>query len=181
MGSQDFLWYLAVVSCRSLGLACLTWIALRVFRVKSASVKHAVWTVVTTVMLLQVVASPALPPVPLRVLAPIPDAGPTLSPQVALPPIPVQASDSHGWHLAFTWRQAVVGVYAVVVFALLVQLTFGYMFVRRLVRNSRPLDWPRVRESDAISVPMTVGQISRFEQCWLTKKLTFAERTGRSA
>ena len=160
MGSQDFLWYLAVVSCRSLGLACLTWIALRVFRVKSASVKHAVWTVVTTVMLLQVVASPALPPVPLRVLAPIPDAGPTLSPQVALPPIPVQASDSHGWHLAFTWRQAVVGVYAVVVFALLVQLTFGYMFVRRLVRNSRPLDWPRVRESDAISVPMTVGQIS---------------------
>ena len=160
MGSNDFLWYLAVLSCRSLGLACLTWLALRVFRVKSASVKHAAWTVVTAVMLVQVVASPALPSVPLRVLAPVPDAGPTVSPQLALPPIPVQLSNSHGRHLAFTWRQAVIGIYAVVAFALLVQLAFGYMFARRLVRNSKPVDGPRVRESESISVPMTVGQIA---------------------
>ena len=92
----DFLWYLAVLSCRSLGLACVTWLALRVFRVKSASVKHAAWTVVTAVMLLQVVASPALPSVPLRVLAPVPDAGPTLTPQLAFPPVPVPVSNSLG-------------------------------------------------------------------------------------
>jgi len=169
MGSQDFLWYLAVVSCRSLGLACVTWLALRVLRVKSASVKHAAWTVVTAVMLLQVVVSPVLPPVPLRVLAPIPDAGPTVSPQLAFPPVRIQAPDSHQRHLAFTWRQAVVGVYAVVAFALLVQLVLGYTFARRLVRKSRPLDWPRVRESESISVPMTVGQISPtilLPMCW---------------
>jgi GWxTD domain-containing protein len=160
MGSHDFLWFLAVLSCRSLGLACLTWLALRVFRVKSASVKHAVWTVVAALMLLQIVASPALPSVPLRVLAPVPDAGPAVSPQLALPPIPVQPSDSHDRHLAFTWRQIVIGIYVVVAFALLVQLAFGYIFARRLVRNSRPLDWPRVRESESISVPMTVGQIA---------------------
>ena len=160
MGSHDFLWYLAVLSFRSLALACLTWLMLRVCRVKSAPVKHAAWTIVTAVMLLQVAASPALPSVPLRVLAPVPDAGPTLSPQYALPPIPVQALNSHGRRLAFTWREAVIGIYAVVAFALLVQLTFGYMFARRLVRNSKPVDGPRVWESASISVPMTVGQLS---------------------
>jgi|SRR5579872_505665 len=159
MGSNDFLLYLAVLSCRSLALACLMWLALRVFRVKSASMKHAAWTVLTVVMLIQIVASPALPPVSLRVLAPVPDAGPTVSPQLALPPMPVPA-DAHGRHLAITWRQAIAGVYAAVAFALLVQLAFGYLFARRLVRRSKPVDGPRVRESESISVPMTVGQIS---------------------
>jgi len=160
MGSYDFLWYLAVLSCRSLGLACVTLLALRVFRVKSASVKHAAWTVVTAVMLLQVAATPALPALYLRVLAPVPDAGSTVSPQFALPPIPVQSSYSRDRHVVVTWRQVVIGVYAVVAFAFLVQLAFGYMFARRLVRNSKPVDGPRVRESEAISVPMTVGQVA---------------------
>ncbi|HEV8414360.1 MAG TPA: GWxTD domain-containing protein [Bryobacteraceae bacterium] len=160
MGSNDFLWYLAVLSFRSLGLACLAWLALCVFRVKSASVRHAAWTVVTAVMLVQVGASTALPPVPLRVLAPVPDAGPTLPSQFAFPPIPIPVSNSPGWHLAFTWREVVIGIYAVVAIALLLQLAFGYMFARRLVRNSKPVDGPRVRESETISVPMTVGKIA---------------------
>ena len=136
----------------------MTWLALRVFRVKSASVKHAVWTVVTAVMLLQVVASPALPSVPLRVLAPVPDAGPTLTPRLALPPLPVQASDSHRWHLAFTWRQVVIGIYAAVTAILFARLILGYIFTRRLVRYSMPTEDLRVRESETISVPMTIGQ-----------------------
>jgi GWxTD domain-containing protein len=160
MGSNEFLWYLAVLSCRSLGLACLTWLVLRVFRVKSASVKHAAWTVVTAVMLVQIVVSPALPSIPLRVLAPVPDGGQAVSSQLALPPISVPASNSHGRHFSFTRRQVAIGIYAVVTFALLVQLAFGYLFARRLVRNSGPLDWPRARESESISVPMTVGQVA---------------------
>jgi GWxTD domain-containing protein len=156
----DFLWYLAILSVRALGLGVVTWLALRVCRVKSASAKHAVWTVITAIMMLQAVASPALPVVRLRVLAPVPDAGPTLTPRLALPPIPVPAADSRHRHLAFTWRQVVVGIYAAVALALLVQLAFGYMFARRLVRNSQPVDWPRARESESISVPMTLGQIS---------------------
>ncbi len=196
MGSNDFLWYLAVLSFRSLGLACLTWLAMWVCRVKSASVKHAAWTVVTGVMLLQVAASPALPALPIRVLAPIPDVGPTVSPQFALPPIPVQASTLHGPNLAITWKQAVIGIYALVAFALLLQLGFGYMFARRLVRNSRPLDWPRVREFASVSVPMTVGQLSptiilpmgwrewdsvKLQAVLAHEELTFTEPTGRLA
>ena len=157
MGSHDFLWYLAVLSCRSLGLACLAWLGLRVCRIKSASVKHAVWTLVTAMMLLQVVVSPALPSLPIRVLAPVPDAGPTLTPRLALPPMPVQVSNSTSRHL--TWRQIVTGTYAVVSIAFLVQLIFGYRFARSLVRDSRAVDGPCVRESEWISVPMTMGQI----------------------
>jgi GWxTD domain-containing protein len=160
MGSNDFLWYLAVLSCRSFGMACFTWLALRLFRVKSASVRHAVWTVVTAVMILQVVASPAMPPVPVRVLAPVPDADPTLTPRLPFPPAPVPVSNSPGPHLAFTWAEVVIGIYAVVVFALLVRTAFGYAFARRLERDGKPIDWPRVKESESISVPMTVGQIA---------------------
>jgi GWxTD domain-containing protein len=160
MGSHDVLWYLAILSFRSLALACFTWLALWVCRVKSASVKHAAWTVVTAVMLLQVVASSALPSIPLRVLAPVPDAGPTLTSQLAPLPIPVLASSLHGRHLAIAWSQVVIGIYTAVAFALLVQLAFGYMLARRLVHNGKPVDGPRVRESESISVPMTVGQVS---------------------
>src|SRR5579864_2318424 len=156
----DFLWYLAILSGRALGLGVVTWLALWVCRIGSASARHAVWTVVTAIMILQAVASPALPVVRLRVLAPVPDAAPTLAPRLALPPIPVPDADSRHRHLAFTWRQVVVGIYAAVALAFLVQMAFGYMFARRLVRNSQPVDWPRARESESISVPMTVGQIS---------------------
>ncbi len=53
-----------------------------------------------------------------------------------------------------------MGIYAVVAFALLLQLAFGYMLARRLVRSGKPVNGPRVRESESISVPMTVGQVS---------------------
>ena len=160
MGPNDFLWYLAVLSCRSLGLACLAWVALRVCRVKSASVKHAVWTVVTAMMLLQVVASPVLPAVSLRVLAPVRAAAPGSTAELALPPVPVAVSNLPGGHSAVTWRQALVGIYAMVGFTLMVQLACGYMFALRLARSGKSVGLPRVRESESISVPMTVGQIS---------------------
>jgi GWxTD domain-containing protein len=161
MESQDFLWYLAIVSARSLGLGCLAWVALHMCRVRSASAKHAVWTVVTGVMLLQVVVSPALPALPIRILAAVPDAGPDVAPP-AFGDVPLTVSNSHAQH-RFTlrlWKQVVTGIYATVTFALLVQLLFGYFFARKLVHRSKPVDGPRVRESESISVPMTVGQIS---------------------
>ena len=160
MESHGFLWYLAVFSARSLGLACVTWLALRVFRVQTASLKHAAWTMVTAMMLVQVVASPVLPSIPLRVLAPLPEAGPTVNTSFALPPAPVHVPDSHNRRLAVTWRQGITAIYAMVVLGLFGQLAFGYVFARRLVRTSEAVDGPRVRESEAISVPMTVGQIA---------------------
>jgi GWxTD domain-containing protein len=41
---------------------------------------------------------------------------------------------------------------------LFIRLILGYIFTRRLVRSSMPTENLRVRESERISVPMTVGQ-----------------------
>src|SRR5258705_3698285 len=111
------MWYLAVLGIRALGLALLAGLALRACRVRSASAKHAVWTVITAVMLLQGVASPAPPALPLRVLAPAPDAGPSLTPQLALPPLPVPA---HNRDFAFTCEKGILRLLAAVASALLV-------------------------------------------------------------
>jgi GWxTD domain-containing protein len=168
----DFLSYLAVLSGRALGLAFLTWLALRVCRVKSASARHAVWTVITAMMILQAVASPALPSLPVRILAPALDGGPEIA-TLTFGQVPVPVSNSHRAEHRFlfrallsSWRQIVIGMYATVTFALLVQLIFGYFFARRLVRRSNTIEElsanpaARIRESVSISVPMTVGQIA---------------------
>ncbi len=157
MGSHDFLWYLAVLSCRSLGLACVTWLALRVFRVKSASVKHAAWTVVTAVMLALVFVSPGLPPLPIRVLAPLVETAP--APRIIAEKFPVDVLYPHATtRHVLSWKQAVTGFYAAVAAILFIRLMLGYIFTRRLVRSSMPTEELRVRESERISVPMTVGQ-----------------------
>jgi GWxTD domain-containing protein len=157
MGSHDVLWYLVVLSCRSLGLACLTWLALWVFRVRSASVKHAAWAVVAAVMLAQVFVSPGLPSVPLRVLAPVPDTAPT--PRIIAEKFPVDVLYAHATtRRVLSWKQAVTGFYTAVAAILFARLILGYIFTRRLVRSSRPTEKVRVRESEKISVPMTIGQ-----------------------
>ena len=160
MESQpDFLSYLALASVRSLCLGLLIWLALRVCRVRSASAKHAVWTVVTAVMLLQIVVSAELPPIPIRVLSPV-STEPGIVPLLPAGQMPVQALDSKGGRFKFTSKGLVIGLYAAVTMGLLVQLIYGYVFARRLVRHSKPVDGPRLRESEWISVPMTVGQIA---------------------
>jgi hypothetical protein len=195
MGSNDFLWYLAVLSCRSLGLACVTWLALWVFRVRSASAKHAVWTVVAAVMLAQVFVSPGLPPLPVRVLAPVTDTAPT--PRIVAEKFPVDVLYLPSKpRRVLSWKQAVTAFYAAVTAILFARLMLGYIFTRRLVRSSMPTEEMRVRESERISVPMTIGQFQptillpaaggsgtrrSFGRCWLTKKHTFAGRIGRLA
>ena len=159
MGSHDFLWYLAVLSGRSLCLACLTWLALRVFRVQSASAKHAVWTVVAAVMLAQVFVSPGVPPLPIRVLAPVTDTAPTPRIIVEKFPVDILYLPSKARRV-LSWKQAVTGFYAAVTAILFARLIVGYIFTRRLVRSSMPTEELRVRESESISVPMTVGQIA---------------------
>ncbi len=166
MGSHDFPWYLAVLSCRSLGLAGLTWLALRVCRVKSASAKHAVWTVLTAMMLLQVVATPALPVLQVRILAAAPDGGPDVAPTFGAPPVRTPNSYPQHRFALPSWKQLVTGIYATGAFVLLAQFVVGYFFTRRMARSSSAIEElsanrvAQIRESASISVPMTVGQIA---------------------
>jgi GWxTD domain-containing protein len=163
----DFLAYIAGISLRSLGLVALAGLALRTLRVRSASVKHAVWTMVTIAMLAQAAVSFWLPSIPLRVLSPVAtSASRTDSSAIALPPDPLvqqHASDSISWDAIF------LCVYAGVALALLGRFFVGYLFTRKLVRSSRPMTLltasgvAELRESSWVSVPMTIG--------WLAPKI----------
>lgn len=150
------MWYLAVLSVRSLGVALLAGLALRLFRVRSAAVKHAVWTIVTAVMLLQAVVTPALPALPIRVLAYATDAEPT--PQFALGGPAVPAPRSRGPARIPSWSQIAIWTYFTIAVVLVVRLAFGYVLTRRLVKSSRGIG-DRLHESASISVPLTAGLI----------------------
>ena len=57
------------MAIRACGIFLIAAIALRVFRVRSAAVQHAVWTMVLAGMAL-LALSPALPPIEARILPP---------------------------------------------------------------------------------------------------------------
>jgi len=163
---MDVLVYLAGISLRSLGLAALAWLALRTFRVKSPSVKHAVWTMVTIAMLAQAAVSFWLPSIPLRVLSPVAIPAPrTNSIAIVLPPPVVQQHAS----ASLSWSAILLVVYAGVVLVLLGRFVTGYFFTRSLLRSSistalsTASGVAELRESTWISVPMTIG--------WLTPKI----------
>ena len=163
----DGLAYLADVSLRSLGLAALAWLALRTFRVRSASVKHAVWTMITIAMLAQAAVSFWLPAIPLRVLSPVAISAPrTDSIAIVLPPAPLVQQHAPA---SLSWSAILLLMYAGVALALLGQFVVGYLFTRRLVRSSKPTALSaasgvaELRESSWISVPMTLG--------WLAPKI----------
>ena len=167
--SSILLSYLAGVSARSLCLLAMAMAVVWVGRVRSASARHAVWTLVAAGMLLLAALNPVLPPIPVRVLRAIP-AVPSM---IALPD---QALDTAGqaarrpleessgaWMPS--WTQALLSLYLIGALALIARFLFGYLFTRRLVRASRPIDREiplvdaALLESSWISAPMTVGWI----------------------
>ncbi|HEY2844671.1 MAG TPA: GWxTD domain-containing protein, partial [Bryobacteraceae bacterium] len=157
----DFLQYWAGISLRSLGLAPVAWAALRICRVRSASARHAVWTVVMIAMLAQAGVGFWLPSIPVRLLRPaispaaIADTG---SPAVL--PIPFALLNPAA---PPSWPAIVTAMYAVVALGLLGRLILGYFLMRRVLRSSQAVTTPLARgiaklyESSRISVPVTVG------------------------
>ena len=134
------------VSERSLALAALAAVCLMC--VKSASLKHAAWTIVTAGMLLQILLGPVLPPLPIPVFRPIElvsvrmsVATPTPLPPASLQPVhfPIVAAIYFAGVLFFTAR--------------LVRACF---FTRRLVHRSEPIA-PGRYQSREIAVPLTAG------------------------
>src|ERR1700730_3818769 len=94
--------HLLQASVRSLVLAAVA--ALGLWRVKSASTRHAVWTLVMASMLVQLMLSPLLPRLPLQVLH---SAEPVTSQVISVtqaPPTPMSQP-------ALPWAQVAAGVY----------------------------------------------------------------------
>src|ERR1041385_1533446 len=114
----DFLSYLGGISLRAIGIASLAGLALWTFRVRSASHKHAVWTVVVMGMLIQAVAAFTLPSLPLRVLRPASaDTATANGIPPAFPPNPVLPASHTAARIS--WSALAIGVYASVALALL--------------------------------------------------------------
>jgi len=160
--NQSVLAYLAGVTVRSLGLGLLALAAVLLWRVKSAAARHAVCTALVGGMLVLAGLTPLLPSLPVRILRP--ERGQVFEPPV-LPPLDTRASaplsaPAPSNDARLSWQQIAVLVYGAGVLGFLIRLAFGYLFTRRLIRASRPIQGPwngEVCESSWTSVPLTVG------------------------
>ena len=152
---MELLWS---VSLRVLAPAALAGALLAAARVKSAAVRHAVWTAVTIGMLLSLALAALTPPVELRVLPrrstlPVNTDAPLVEQPVPAIPTP-------------TTIPVAAMVYAAGVAAGLIRLACGYGFTRRLLRGARQVEGD-LYESGWIAVPITIG--------WLRPKILLPE------
>jgi beta-lactamase regulating signal transducer with metallopeptidase domain len=172
--SAAVLSHLAGASIRSLCLAILALLALRLGRVRSASVKHAVWTITLGAMLSLPFLTPFLPPLPVPILPGAKSAIEEPVPQVftvTVPPLP-----GYGQSRAArpSWQRLLLALYCGALLVMLGRLIVSCLLVRRLVRSRTPIRdaaacgalkrlahgrTPALRESGRISVPMTAGWI----------------------
>ncbi len=175
------LFHLADASVRLAILVLAAAAGLWIFRVKSASMQHALWTLVMAVTLLLPVLGFVLPPIEVRISRPIQFAAPLVqlreeAPPGAAPATSLSPSPVRRWTPA--WQQMLFAFYLAGASWFLWRLLRGLHFARRLVRGSKTLAaaWampcldriPAGRrvallESDWIAVPLTVG--------WLKPKI----------
>jgi TonB family protein len=174
--SQRLMAHVADASVRSLCLALAALVLMWASRVRSASVRHAVWTAALCGMLLLPLLSPCLPFIPLRILPAAPAGTPVVQPSVILPGPPAAFADrpapapKRQAGLPY-WPLAACGVYLAVGLGFLGRLALGFAGTRRLVRRARLVEdaraasclerqgWrvPSLRESDSVAVPLTTG------------------------
>jgi beta-lactamase regulating signal transducer with metallopeptidase domain len=144
--------HLLQASVRSVLLAALAGLGLG--RVKSASVRHAVWTLVTASMLAQIALSPLLPEIPLRVLRATEAIVIPAANQVSPAEGPTSTLQVHG---VMSWEQVVAVVYFCGLLFFVARLIIALLFARRLVRESEAAG-QGIYQSSRISAPLTIGK-----------------------
>jgi multidrug efflux pump subunit AcrA (membrane-fusion protein) len=146
MNALEFLAEWAVRSSVLIAVGALGLIALRV---KDSSIRLAVWVALlfgsSVIPLLNV----TLRPVPVTVVRPV--AAPVVD-FFSAPVAPLAAPVT-----PFDWMRVVFILYVAVAAVLLVRLIIGLGMSRRLLRGSRAAGEPRIRESDQVSGPVTLG------------------------
>jgi hypothetical protein len=138
-------------------------------RVEDPSIRLAAWTAMLFGSLAIPAMTSALPRVVLPVLrspvvpvsAPMPTA---FEPDAPLPAsVDVRQVEAPPHALRLDTRRLIL--YGVVAFALLLRLWVGLAISRRLLRTSRPTDQTtegtKIRESDCVSAPVTLGIVRR--------------------
>jgi beta-lactamase regulating signal transducer with metallopeptidase domain len=143
--------HLLQAAVRSALLAALA--ALCLCRVRSASIRHAVWTLVTAGMLLQMVLGPLLPGIPLRVL----NSAEPVRAAVTSQFVRVTERDSAPRAEAvLSWGQVASAVYLGGLIFFIARFVVALLFARRLVRESEPAG-RGTHQSRRVSAPLTIG------------------------
>ncbi len=147
--------FLAEWAIRSSVLILAGALMLWVLRVKSSSIRLAVWTALLCASLALPVLTEALPSLPLALKQAAP----------ALVEAPIAVDDSPGIiqsepatkpRARFDWTRAALIAYILVALTLLLRLCVGLTLSLRLLRNSRATGIG-VRESDSVTAPVTLG------------------------
>src|SRR5277367_1204712 len=146
--------HLLQVAVRSLLLAAIA--ALSLCRVKSASIRHAVWTLVTASMLLQIPLGSLLPELPLRVLHSAEPRAITITTQVFSVAerrrIPAPLSSG-------------VAIYICGLLFFLSRFILALLFAHKLARASEPAG-RGAYQSRRISAPVTIGNRILLPASW---------------
>lgn len=121
--------HLLQAAVRSLPLAAAAGLGL--WRVKSASIRHAVWTLVTASMLMQLVLSPLLPELPLRILRPAELIAIAVTNEYVAVGTSIEPPRAR-----LSWEQAVAAVYFCGLLFFAARLVLALLFARGLVRVS---------------------------------------------
>jgi len=154
--------HLADVSIRSFILVLPAAIVLWLLRRRrTAALQHAVWTAVVCGMLALFAFGQVLPRLPLRILG-SPAASAVSAPsapmatifELPMPALPAPISTVA--QRSIQWSTVLLYTYATVAFAFFAQFLAGMFLVRKLLASAS-LVQGGFRESDRISVPMTVG------------------------
>jgi hypothetical protein len=170
--SQSLYPIMMETSIRATVLAVVAGLILKGFRVRSSSVRHAVWRGVLATMLLLPVLSRYAPSIPIYVGAPvhtfrIPDGSVVAPDRIfiaggpsAPPPSPEKATAP----TRMFWREllwtAGFWVYAAGVLILLIRLAAGWIVMRRIAGAGARVEGaslPNAWESSRVMTPLTIG------------------------
>jgi len=152
--------HLIQITERSTILAAVVAVAL--WRVKSASFKHAVWTMLAGGMLLLTVLGPLLPSLPLPVLHPVELTAALPNDTPAAAPISISVTQATRPPI---WPLIAMAVYLAGVLFFLLRLVRAVIFTRGLVRRSENIA-PGRYQSNGITVPMTAGSKILLPPAW---------------
>jgi beta-lactamase regulating signal transducer with metallopeptidase domain len=159
-------------SMRTLLIGAGIAIIMGVFRIRSASVRHGVWTSALCAMLLMPILPYAIPPIAIEFPIPIP-ASPVVTPvspvphtfpAVESPSVPVattlHVAPSLPVRSVPAWPAVAAVCYAIGVVLLSVRMLLGWRLMRRLAAEGHRIDVPgfgRVYESRLVSTALTAG------------------------
>lgn len=158
--------------------AAVIGLLLSLFRIRSNTLRHRLWTVVTCAMLLMPALRFWTPSISLPVTRAVPQMYAVVSylpapfpPRTVMEPLPVSTYEAEpsipsvpalipAPRFVLSWQIVIIAIYLLGTVCFSARLFLGWQATRRLIRDARLIKGqagPVVYESDLVAVPVTVG------------------------